>query len=139
MIREDAEAIDAERGYSVRGEREVRLRDWFSLREADGGPKEFAKLLVRLRTKKWIRDNPAKAAESRANWGRRNQARLHAITRAVVFVCASRECDVAWCRVPSGSRYGNARPVYCSQECFNRERYLRRIARSARPAQESAA
>jgi hypothetical protein len=133
---EDLEKLDAERGYQVRGEKEVRLREWFSLREADGGPKEFGRLVDRLRARKWAKENPSRRLQIGRSWAARNRARetarvrdwRHRKTREQVTTCANRECDVQWCPVPGGNLRGNKRRIYCSQTCFNRERYLRRKA-----------
>jgi hypothetical protein len=141
--REDVEAMEAERGYSVRSTREVRLREWFSLREEGEAPGDFKRLVDVLRAKKWAKANPERYLEIHRLSDRRHRSEAlvrvknwrHARIRSLVFTCASRECDVQWCRVPGGQLRGNKRPIYCSSACFNREGYLRsRDRRKTMPA-----
>ena len=130
---EDQEKADAELGYSVRGEHEVRLREWFSLREEGERAGDFDRLVSVLRAKKWAKENPARRRAIGRAWEARHRAQKtaqirrwrHAKARERVFMCANRECDVQWCRVPAGNLRGNKRQIYCSPRCFNRERYLR--------------
>jgi hypothetical protein len=56
--REDQEKLDAELGYSVRGEREVKLREWFSLREEGERAGDFDRKVAVLRAKKWAKEHP---------------------------------------------------------------------------------
>ena len=53
---DDQEAIDAELGYSVRGEREVKHREWFSLREEGEGPRTFKLLIKALQARRYWRE-----------------------------------------------------------------------------------
>lgn len=143
MATEDQEAIDAELGYSVRGEREVRLREWFSLREDGERAGDFDRLVSNLRAKKWAKENPGRRLEIGRKWDRGHRAEAtvrvrawrHTRTKGKVFMCSNRECDVQWCRVPGGNLRGNKRAIYCSPRCFNRERYLRTKTAAESPSQ----
>jgi len=79
---EDRGAIDAERGYSVRGEREVKLREWFSLREEGEHSGDFERLVWRLRARKYWKQkketNPSshrRILDYRKQWARDNKER----------------------------------------------------------------
>lgn len=138
MNKEHAEDLHAELGYRTAGQREVRQREWFSLRgEADEPlptPQAFKRHIDVLRAKRWAKAHPERYLELHRAWARRHSAQevakvkrwRHRKTKARVFVCASRECGVSWCRVPFGRlRGGNMRPKFCSVRCRNREKYLR--------------
>jgi hypothetical protein len=139
MDREGKEAIQAEEGFVVRSAWDIKKREWFSLRGPDGGPKEFERLVTRLRARNWAKKNPIRRLEITRLYGKRHRAQetvrvrtwRHTQTKAKVFRCANRECAVEWCRVPGGNLRGNKRAIYCSPQCFNRERYLRRKTRLA--------
>lgn len=77
---EDQDAVDAERGYAVRGEREVRLREWFSVREAGEKPRDFKRLVWRLQQRRvWAKKAPEKKAkiyDYRRAWAKRNKERV---------------------------------------------------------------
>ena len=129
---EDLERLDAERGYSERGEREVRLREWFSLRDENGaGPKEFEKVVNRLRVKKWVKENPerrqaialryARKPESKARQRelgvKRRRARWIAAKSHVT--CAG--CGVEFCSVVAAR--GNVGRKFCTDNCQARTAY----------------
>lgn len=79
LAAEDREAVEAERGYAIRGEREVRLREWLSLREEGEKPGDFKKLVWRLRARKyWKNKEPASRARIlayRKQWAKDNRDR----------------------------------------------------------------
>jgi len=79
---EEQEKADAELGYSVRGEREVRLREWMSVREEGEAPGDFDRLVGRLRQRKyWKNMAPASKARIRAyrkQWAAENKERYQA-------------------------------------------------------------
>jgi hypothetical protein len=132
--------LHAELGYRTAGQREVSLREWFSLQGEKGEPlatpKAFASAIAVLRAKRWAKNNPERKAEISRRWAHAHAAEKvvqvkrwrHRKTKARVFVCASPECDVSWCRVPSGRLHGNIRIKFCSARCRNRAKYLRRGA-----------
>lgn len=134
-----AEDRAAELGYREAGARELGLRDWYSLREPGSvaeTPREFERLIGRLRSKKWAKENPERHHEHQLRWQRANRANevirvkawRHRRKReaARVYTCAGPDCGVQWCRVPYGRLGGNKYPKYCSRKCFNRARYRRR-------------
>lgn len=87
---EDREEIEAELGYRVRGEREVRLREWFSLREEGETPRQFDLLVKALRARKyWKTASPERKARAIAY--RRRWALAHPeATAAAVAKCKRR-------------------------------------------------
>lgn len=136
--RMDLDYDDVKSGFMVG--RAARMADWAFKKEQ----REFEVLVNRLRVKRWQKANPERVKANDRRWRMLHRqvetARVkrwrHARTRGRVFTCASRECEVQWCRVPGGQMRANNRIKYCSGKCFNRERYLRRfdIAESARRA-----
>lgn len=124
MDSEDQEKRDAELGYSVRGEREVRLREWFSLREQGEGPRDFPKLINRLRVKKWAKANPGKRLAIANRYARRPDVQARSLEldkkrrrkrhrqRGQVFVCELDYCRAEFCRMPC---IKGPRPRFCSE------------------------
>ncbi len=137
--RQEREAdLHAELGYRTAGQREVAVREWFSLQgerdEPLPTPRAFEKKILVLRAKKWAKANPERRAEISRAWAHRNAAAKveqvkrwrHRKTKEKVFVCATPGCDVSWCRVPFGRLRGNIRPKFCSPSCRDHAKYLRK-------------
>jgi hypothetical protein len=132
---EDREDIDAELGYSVRGERDVRLRDWMSLRGEDGeaarSPREFEALVNRLRAKKWANENPERrrAIANRYALKPENMARSIAnarkrrLERVRGRVVACGDCGAEFCQVRPKRGIQRA---FCSVNCQARAAYHRK-------------
>ena len=138
---EREEDLHAELGYRTAGQREVRQREWFSLRgdpnEPIPTPGEFAKVVDRLRVVRWQKANPEKkrAKALRYYYKPDKKARQQAYAKkryqeksrderkrvpARIFVC--RECQAEFCKAP-WSR-GPA-PVFCREACYSRNKYHR--------------
>lgn len=142
---EYAEDLHAELGYRTAGQREVRQREWFSLRgEADEPlptPAAFEKAVRALVVKRWKRTHRERTRELNRSWAHANREKANANVQrwrqrrrkaeARVYVCARLGCDVTWCRVPFAVA-SNARQLYCSASCSNRER-KRRARRAGQP------
>lgn len=134
---EHAEDLHAELGYRTTGQREVRQREWFSLRgeanEPLPTPDAFKRHIDVLRAKRWAKANPERSRELKRAWAGRHVAQevakvkrwRHRRTKEKVFVCATPGCEVSWCRVPFGKLRGNMRMKYCSPICRGRAKYRR--------------
>lgn len=139
MNQEDRADIDAERGYSEVGARELRLREWFATHEPGEKAGDFERLVRVLRARKWEQEHPERKRELKRLWARRPDVKpklvahvkrwRHARCRRRVETCAGPGCVVQWCRVPFGRMHGNGRPKFCSKLCRNRARYRRAKAR----------
>jgi hypothetical protein len=131
---EREEDLHAELGYRTAGQREVAVREWFSLQGEKGEPiptpREFAKVVNRLRVKKWIRENRkrhnAKVMRYQSKPGVRqhmnemqNERRRKSYgERAEVLAC--KECGVEWCKAPW---VRGVRRIFCGQNCQKRARH----------------
>lgn len=124
---EQAEDLHAELGYRHAGRREVRVREWFSLRgdpgEAAPTPKAFKRLVLQLRN---ARHNPARHAALKLVRTERRHGQ--------VFACAV--CAVEWCAI--GTYRNGTVPRVCSPSCWavrrkaNKQRSLARRRRGER-------
>lgn len=147
MNPEHAEDLHAELGYRTTGQREIRQREWFSLRgeasEPIPTPREFAKVVNRLRAKKWAKENPERRKEIARRYyqkpdkkarqlelaAKRYKARQR--TEARVFTC--RECSAEFCKAPWTK---GPLPNFCRDACYQVNRYhrLRPGARRNKPS-----
>lgn len=151
---EDLKNRDAEQGYSVRGEREVRMREWFSLREHGEGPRDFKRLVWALQQrrawakkaperkarifayrKKWAKEHP----ETARDWKRRGRAaqapwwqKQLARKREKFAEVSAKRRAVPWTCVVCGVQWctvgrlpAGFKPKYCSQSCRGRAAYQR--------------
>ena len=140
MNAEHAENLHAELGYRTSGQREVRQREWFSLRgdanEPLPTPKAFAAMVNRLRVKKWVRENRekhnAKTRRFQAKPGirdrmnRQQNVRRRKAGQFSMDVHTCPVCQAKWCKVPWVR--GVAR-IFCGQNC--QKRAWNRARRSA--------
>lgn len=138
---EREEDLHAELGYRTAGQREVRQREWFSLRGKPGEPiatpREFAKVVNRLRVLKWQKANPQKKRANGLKYSRKPEKRSRQLTLsakryqerrreerqradAVVFTC--RECEVMFCKAPWTK---GPSPNFCQNACYQRNKYHR--------------
>lgn len=128
----------AELGYRETGQREVSLRDWFSLREPGTvaeTPREFAKVVNRLRVRKWAKANP----ERRRAIANRYALKPENLTRSMELARARRyelhkkkppivctECGVLFCAAKAAR--GSYKREFCTNRCqaANEQRRKRR-------------
>lgn len=119
---EDQEKRDAEQGFVVRGEKEVRLREWFSLHEAGEKAGDFDKRVAVLRAKKWAKEHPERRKaialrymhkpEVKARQLKQQKARRHdRIKAGAVYTCQWKRCGVQWCQLPWAAK--GPRKLYC--------------------------
>jgi hypothetical protein len=137
MSQERDDDLHAELGYRTAGQREIAMREWYSLQGERGEPlatpRAFESAVAVLRAKRWAKNNPERKREISRSWAHRNAAAKvaqvkrwrHKKTREKVFVCATPDCNVSWCRVPFGRLRGNMRQKFCSPSCRDRAKYLR--------------
>lgn len=104
---EHADDLHAELGYRSSGRREVRVREWFSLRgeptEAAPTPRAFKQLVAQLRNG---RHNPPRHAAMKL--ARALERRGH------VFTCSV--CGAEWCAI--GKHPNGTVPKVCSRDCW---------------------
>lgn len=102
--------------------KEAAMRDWRHRKEE----RDFAKLVNRLRVRRWVRENPERRRtyareyarlpdqlEKRRAWKAKRRAKLR---RETVYTCES--CGSQWCRVPWMQPRSNTR--FCSNRCVKR-------------------
>jgi len=150
---EHAEDLHAELGYRTAGQREVRQREWFTLRgEADEPlptPKAFARKIAVLRAVKWQRENPERRKVIANRYAQKPENAKHSIDlarerrqrahreAAEVFTCATADCGAQFCLVPWAKRGGRPQR-FCSGACQARHRY-RELHPAAKPRPRRAA
>ena len=140
MKAEHTEDLHAELGYRTAGQREVRQREWFSLRgnadEPLPTPKAFTRKVAVLRAVKWNREHRERHREHANRYAlkpenskrsidnaRERRHRQHR-KEAKVYTCAADDCRLQWCLVP-WARCGGRAMRFCSQACCARAKYRR--------------
>lgn len=111
--------------------REARMRDWLHRKEE----REFAKLIVRLRVRKYQRANRPKINAYRREYEARpevvpglrakQRARRARAYRASATVYTCRGCGAKWCKAPW---VRNHSAIWCSRLCKLRTQYAARKA-----------
>lgn len=124
--------LEAERGHAVRGERAIKLGEWLSLRDVDGGPKEFERLVKRLAAAKWRARNPEKRKAIALRYAhklepKKRQRELEVKRRRRRWIAsnparACGDCGVDFCPVKPARRCPR---TYCSTKCAARARWHR--------------
>lgn len=124
--------LGAERGHAVRGERAVKLGEWLSLRDVDGGPKEFGRLVRRLAAAKWRARNPDKRKAIALRYAhklepKKRQRELEVKRRRRRWIASNPElgcgeCGVRFCPVKPARR---CRRTFCTAKCRARARRAR--------------
>lgn len=149
---EREEDLHAELGYRTAGQREVSLREWFSLRgsaeEPLPTPKAFERKIAVLRAVKWQRENPERRKAIANRYARKPENAKHSIDlarerrhrarreAAEVITCATADCGAQFCLVPWAKRCGLP-PRFCSVACQARHRY-RELHPDAKPRRRRA-
>jgi hypothetical protein len=128
-------------GFQVDG-KVTRLQRWRERKEARGFRALCHRLAVRKRYIEIMNEGPGSSRyeslrESGRRWARKHREYETARVRrwrlakrraqATVIECNNPECESQWCPVPTRGTGRFAR--YCCKRCFNRARYLRRLAR----------
>lgn len=150
---EYAEDLHAELGYRTTGQREVRAREWFSLRgeanEPLSTPKAFEKKIATLRATKWAKENPERRKTNANRYANKPENSKHSVDlarerrqqrhrgEAKVFTCADVDCRLQWCLVPWAKRGGRPQR-FCSATCCARAKYRELHPGSAHRGRRSA-
>lgn len=131
---EGLERVEAERGYRLAGERAWRLGEWLALRDRDGGPREFRRLLSKLRARKWSAENPERRRELRRKYNRTAKGRAKRLEhdrlvrrRRWTMARAARACaccGVRFCPISQSRDRGDG-VRFCTPRCRRRALYLK--------------